>query len=334
MKGTFIFLIGFVCLAFTACNRNDVDGEFEVEIPDFNFPQTVVWEPSLSAYNIFEGAPADLVPSSDFHVVELSSVLFSDYAHKQRLLKVPSGTQMTKLSDGSIGFPDGSMLTKTFFYFNDARDADLGKRIIETRLLIKENGTWNAATYLWNEAQTDATLELNGYDTQVSTIRSNGSSLSTLYHVPNENECIACHQSNSSMSPLGPTLRNMNRFVERNGSTLNQIEHLQALGVLEDFPLAQAPQISDYKDLSVPLAERGRAYLALNCSHCHNPTAWEPPAKRDFDFRIETPFEQTGILSGKDRIVESVIDGEMPFIGTTVLDEQGVGLVIEYLNSL
>ena len=38
--------------------------------------------------------------------------------------------------------------------------------------------------------------------------------------------------------------------------------------------------------------------------------------------------EWTGILE------ELVSEGEMPFIGTTVLDNEGVGLIIEFINSL
>ena len=77
---------------------------------------------------------------------------------------------MIKSPDGSIQFPDGTVLTKTFFYADDERDPSLGRRIIETRLLIKESSTWNVATYVWNQEQTAATLELNGITTQVSWI--------------------------------------------------------------------------------------------------------------------------------------------------------------------
>ena len=122
----------------------------------------------------------------------------------------------------------------------------MGKRIIETRLLIKKENTWNVATYLWNETQTNATLELNGKDTQVSWINENGNNLTTLYHVPDENECIACHQSNSTMTPLGTKLRNLNRTVERNGVTINQIIHLQSVGVSNDFQVSEVSQIVDY----------------------------------------------------------------------------------------
>ena len=140
------YIIGLILLIVSACQKND--GDFEVQIPDFNFPETVSFESKLSDYNIFEGTPSALKPTDDFELLELSSSLFTDYAHKQRLIKVPKGFKIFKLRDGTLDFPDGTILTKTFFYYDDDRDTSLGKRIIETRLLIKESGTWNVATYL------------------------------------------------------------------------------------------------------------------------------------------------------------------------------------------
>ncbi|MDA9774418.1 hypothetical protein N9B82_05625 [Saprospiraceae bacterium] len=330
MRNVVICLLVLLFFLVFSCTREN----FEVEIPDFDFPQTIVFENSLSAYGIFEGSAADLVPAEEYELLELSSILFTDYAQKQRLINIPEGAQMIRLSDGSIDFPDGTILTKTFFYYKDERDETLGKRIIETRLLIKESNTWNIATYLWNEAQTDASLELDGLDTQVSWVNSNGDNLSTLYHVPDENECIACHQSNSTMIPLGTKLRNLNRMVERNSLSLNQISHLQSVGILNDFEMDQVSEIVDYTDETYSLSERGRAYLELNCAHCHNPTAWAPPTEREFDFRYETALSQSGILFEEDKIKEALLDREMPFIGTTILDQEGVDLVVEYIESL
>ncbi|MFY0607495.1 MAG: c-type cytochrome [Cyclobacteriaceae bacterium] len=316
----------------SSCEQERFDAE--VEIPNFSFPETNSFDDNLSSYRIFEGTMADLEPSEGFELLELSSSLFTDYAHKQRLVKIPEGSSITKLNNGSLNFPDGTILTKTFFYVNDERDAKLGKRIIETRLEIKQNGKWNIATYIWNESQTDATLELNGSDTEVSWINEKGILNSTNYHVPTQNECMACHQSNSQIAPIGPSLLNLNRNINRNGSVMNQLKHLQSLRILDDFSLINLPQMVDYTDVNASLSERGRAYLAMNCAHCHNPDAWDIPAERDFDFRHKTPFEQTGIQFEKDRISRNITNGEMPFIGTTLLDEEGVALLVEYLESL
>ncbi|MCP2937417.1 hypothetical protein NK983_32460, partial [Salmonella enterica subsp. enterica serovar Typhimurium] len=82
----------------------------------------------------------------------------SDYAEKQRLIKIPVGTKINALDDGLPNFPDGSIIVKTFYYYNNKKDTARGKRIMETRLLIKHVGKWNAATYIWNQDQTDAKL--------------------------------------------------------------------------------------------------------------------------------------------------------------------------------
>jgi uncharacterized repeat protein (TIGR03806 family) len=261
-----------------------------------NFTNTVIFEQKLSSYEIFEGTQSDLISASDFHLLELSSILFTDYSYKQRLVKIPEGESITRVDDGILSFPNGTILTKTFFYYNDERDRSLGKRIIETRLLIKENDSWNAATYVWNESQTDATLLLDGLNTEVSWINADGNPLATNYHVPDENECIACHQLNSAMTPLGPTARNLNRTVERSGENLNQLSYLQLAGVLNDFQVDSVSQMADYTDLTVSVSDRGRAYLAMNCAHCHRPGAWAPATERDFDFRYEISLDQTGIF--------------------------------------
>lgn len=327
------FFILITLLTFAACQKDNFDDR-EIVIPNFNFPKTHVFEGQLSAYNIFEGAPNNLVPTNDFEELELSASLFSDYAHKQRLIQVPDGRQITKLSDNTISFPNGTILTKTFYYYLDERDPSLGKNIIETRLLIKENDQWNAATYVWNELQTEASLELNGTSKQVSWKNLQGTDRTTLYQIPTENECMTCHQTNSTMTPLGPTLLNLNKSVSRNGVNINQLDHLQAIGILNSFAIDPIPTMADYNDLNASISERGRAYLAMNCAHCHQPNAWDIPADKDFDFRYATSLTESGIEFGKDRISRNIINQQMPFIGTTMMDEEGVALLLEYLERL
>jgi uncharacterized repeat protein (TIGR03806 family) len=332
MKNILLSVLVSALVIIASCGKENFNSD--VKIPDFNFPKTVDFEDSLSSYGIFEGLASNLNPSEDFHLLELSSMLFTDYSYKQRLIKIPAGSQLSSAADDLIDFPNGTILTKTFFYYNDERDTTLGKRIIETRLEIKENDLWNVATYIWNESQTEAFLELSGSDTPVSWIDENGIGRSTLYHVPTENECMTCHQRNSVMSPLGPTFRNLNRDVSRNDITINQLEYLQNIGLLEAFAIDGTEQIIDYHDLGFSLELRARAYLDMNCAHCHNPYSWERASEREFDFRYHVPFEETGILYEEEKIERALQDREMPLIGTTILDEEGVSLINEYLDSL
>lgn len=334
MKNYLFYFVGLIIIFANSCKNNNFRDEEYVAIPDFNFPKSIIFKENLSEYKIFKGTPADLLPSKDFHLLELSSKLFTDYAHKQRLVKLPTGTKVEKLADNSIEFPNGTILTKTFFYYNDDRDKSLGKQIIETRLEIKENDIWNVATYIWNKQQTDATLETNGLETKISWISENGITRSTNYQVPTENQCMTCHQSNSKITPLGPTLRNLNRIVYRDSSNLNQIDYLQSVGILNEFEISQINHIVDYKNSEASLAQRSRAYLDMNCAHCHNPTGWDVSTQRPFDFRYETPLEQTGILRKKEKVVNTMMRGKMPFIGTTMLDEEGIELLKEFTESL
>lgn len=81
----FLGIIISTLFILSSCDR-DRDNDNELEIPNFNFPQTIVFEDSLSKYGLFSGNPSDLKPNDDFHLLELSSVLFTDYAYKQRLI--------------------------------------------------------------------------------------------------------------------------------------------------------------------------------------------------------------------------------------------------------
>ncbi|MFY0686242.1 MAG: hypothetical protein JXQ90_03705 [Cyclobacteriaceae bacterium] len=330
-----VLAVGLLSLLLDSCEDVDNRWDDEIIIPEFNYPQTVEFEENLSSYEIYQGVMAELVPSTDFHLLELGSTLFTDYAFKQRLIKIPSGTQIQDLNDDALSFPDGTILVKTFYYLNDERDANQGKRIIESRLLIKENDSWNVATYIWNDAHTDARLELDGYDTQVSWLDSNGNNLSTSYHIPSKNECGTCHQTKSKLTPIGPTLRNLNREVNRNGETLNQIAHLQSVGLIDDrIELTGIPQMIDYKNHDLALSVRGRAYLDMNCAHCHNPDGWNMANKRPFDFRMETALDHSGILGKEEKIARNLVNGRMPLVGTTMIDKEGVQLIVDYLNSL
>lgn len=297
-------------------------------------PDTVTFRQKLSDYNIFQGNPSDLTPASDYHLIELSSSLFVNYAEKQRLVKLPTGSQIIKVDNGIPNFPNGTILVKTFYYYKDKRNPNLGKNIIETRLLIKEAGLWNVATYVWNNAQTDATLKLDGLSINVNWIDPNGNNKSIRYEVPTEQNCTTCHQKNSIVEPLGPTLMNMNIGITRNNTTINQLQYFQDLGLINNFNHTKIPVLPDYVSPAYTIAEKGRAYFQMNCAHCHNPTGLPKAARKRYDFRYTTPLSQTRIPDKKGKIDNVIRNVEMPWIGTTTLDVEGYAIVNQYLKSL
>lgn len=323
-----------VALTLTAClNFGRGRGERELDT-DFDIPRTEAFPENLSAYGLYEGEMAALVPAEGVHLYEIPSKLFTDYAKKQRLVKLPEGQRAMALDSRVASYPDGTVVAKTFLYPHDFRDASAGQRVIETRVMVMTDGVWNVATYIWNEEQTDATLSLDDVITQVEWIDEDGKTHSTAYEIPGEVACVTCHQNSGEVALLGLTPRNLNRTVSRDGQEVDQLTYLQSQGVYGEVDPATIGTIIDSEDTSHNLERRARAYLDANCAHCHNPDAWEEAAEERLDFRYETPFADTNISRNQDEIARLLSDGEMPYVGTTVLHEEGLDLILAYLDSL
>ena len=327
----FKYLIFFLFL-ITSCSKNDDDRVSEYT--SIISQETINFEEKLSQHKIFKGNPSELIPNDKFEVLELNSKLFTDYSYKQRLVNIPDGKTIEKTSNGELIFPEGTILTKTFFYPYDERDWSKGRKIIETRLEIKEKNTWNIATYVWNDEQTDAFLNMDGKKVSVNWINSDGNNQKIKYEVPSSNQCVLCHQSNSEVGPIGPTLKNLNLLVKRNGLNINQLSHLQSTGFLTDFSVENIGSITNYEDPNNTLDERFKSYLFINCSHCHNPKGWEESSKKPYDFRYETSINNMGIIGREDKLYRVVNNGRMPYLGTTIKHYEGIEIINEYIKFL
>jgi len=291
------------------------------------------FEAKLSSYQIYDGALKNLNPSADYSLYELATELFSDYAEKQRLIKLPVGGQMTKVGDGLPSFPNETMIVKTFYYYNDKRNVSKGKKVIETRILQKTNNEWEMAAYLWNEAQTEAYLIQSGYNKAVNWIDASGEGHVITYHVPTQVECITCHNTNTMTFPIGPKLRNLNFDVTRNSQSINQLQYLQNIGLLDVFNPNLVDSLPKAFASNHSLEERARAYLDINCVSCHRT---DSPADDipEIYFDYNLPFDETRIEANKESIIEEMEKGDMPSVATSVIDEEGLNIIKQYINSL
>lgn len=231
----------------------------------------------LSEYGFFEGNLSELNPAEDVIPYELNSPLFSDYAYKARFVKFPEDAATTYHPTEVMEFALGTILIKNFYYPLDFRDPTGEKRIVETRLLIHQEEGWKALPYVWNDEQTDAILQITGATKAVSWVNESGQVVSLDYSVPNMNQCRSCHLFNNQIKPIGPTARQLNRTHPNEAEPANQLDLWQAKGHLDQLPeITKRPRLISYTNEDAGLDERARAYLEINCGHCHRK---EGPAK-------------------------------------------------------
>lgn len=299
-------------------------------------PELVVPElrTNLSELHIYTGTLSELNISSRAFEYDLSTPLFTDYAHKQRIIALPENTSMVFDGDGLPIFPDNTVIAKTFFYNLDERDLSLGRIIIETRILIKINGEWETGDYKWNEAQTEAVLDLDGSELPISWIDVNGMSNATTYKIPSNTDCATCHNTFENVKPIGPKLRTLN--FEING--VNQLEQFianeQLTGISSSTSVRNLP---NWEDTSLSLESRARAYMDINCAHCHVPGGHGADISI-LNLAYETSLNDSNIVERNFSIsyrISFVSEGlSMPLIGTTLLHTEGVELIQAYLDTL
>ncbi|TAE60173.1 MAG: hypothetical protein EAZ89_01800 [Bacteroidetes bacterium] len=228
----------------------------------------------LSEYHFFEGDIAAQQAGAGVMPYALNTPLFSDYAEKLRFVKLPPGTQVAYNGTHVLDFPEGTQIIKTFYYPHDARKPEKGRRLMETRLLIREATGWKALAYHWNDAQTDALLEVAGGEKEVSWIDKAGKKQKLLYSFPNLNQCKGCHSYDGAMQPIGPSARQLNGDFAYASGTQNQLLAWGQAGMIGSLPeqLADVPKIAVWNDPATgTLDQRARAWLDINCAHCHNP---------------------------------------------------------------
>jgi uncharacterized repeat protein (TIGR03806 family) len=227
----------------------------------------------LSDYGLFQGNGSTQQPAAGVIPYDLNTPLFSDYTEKYRFVKLPPGASATYDPDDAFAFPVGTVIAKTFAYQVDARDPKLGRRLLETRILKHEASGWVGLPYIWNAQQTEATLDVAGEFVDVAWIDAAGERQTNNYIIPNANQCKGCHKQGDAMEPLGPKARHLNRDFAYADGVKNQLAYWTQHGALTGAPLPRdAPRTAVWDDPSSgSLDARARAWLEINCAHCHNP---------------------------------------------------------------
>jgi uncharacterized repeat protein (TIGR03806 family) len=248
----------------------------------------------LSAYHFFTDAGARDA-NAGVTAYDLNTPLYSDGALKFRYLYMPPHAQASYRDNGVFDFPVGSVLIKTFAFAADMAHPEQNVRFLETRLLIHHANGWIALPYVWNAAQTEARLSPIGASIPISFTDADGRQIAFDWAVPNRNQCKGCHDLAGAVVPIGPTARNLNRTISYASGPDGQLAHWLAAGMIDTVP-ANAPHFAAaYDPASGTLEERARAYLHVNCAHCHNPQGPAHTSGLDLRFDDTTPV-QWGVL--------------------------------------
>ena len=227
----------------------------------------------LSEWKLFQGSGAGQTPAPDVIPYDLNTALFSDYTSKYRWIRLPPGDSMKYRATSVLEFPVGTVIAKTFAYPRDARDPGQGEQWLETRIEHHEPHGWYGYSYRWNAEQTAAELALGGGRMDVSWIDAEGSQRNHQYLIPSALECLSCHSQAKQYVPLGPTIRNLNRDGIGRFQGRNQLGAWCQSGQLAGMPPSpQHDRLARFDDpTSGSLDARARAWLEVNCAHCHYP---------------------------------------------------------------
>ncbi|WP_426687263.1 SO2930 family diheme c-type cytochrome [Rhodanobacter ginsengiterrae] len=343
--------------------------------------------PKLSDWHVVEVRGGKLQLNQGVVPYDLNTPLFTDYAHKLRTIWMPKGVSAKYEAEDTLDFPVGTVISKTFYYpraaggkFTEvARSDDYSRdfagqgldlahvHLIETRILVHRKDGWAALPYVWNDAQTEATLARTGAVLPLTLVdvappAGTPAREDFNYVVPDESQCASCHAQDwidRKVHPIGPKTRHLNKNYHYADGEQNQLEHLIQVGYLSAAPaLATMPRDVNWADPRAPLEARARAYLDINCGHCHNPNGAANTTglslihgtPDDHQLGICKPPTAAGqgtgdhffdIVPGKpdDSIIpyrlSSTLPGTMmPEIGRSTVHREGVALIKAWIAAL
>jgi uncharacterized repeat protein (TIGR03806 family) len=334
-------------LISTACGSRAVRAHLDEPFPS-----------RLSEWHLFTGEPAALKPNAGVVPYDINTPLFSDYATKYRFVWMPPGTSATYKDTETFEFPTGTIFAKTFAYPGGAPGGR--RRIIETRLLVRARSGWVGLPYVWNDRQTEAILDVAADPTVVHWVHPSGEQYTIDYVIPNTNQCKGCHDQSKVTTPIGPKARNLNKDFAYPEGRANQLAYWTKIGYLKGAPAPDhAPKVAVWNDPSTgSLDARARAYLEVNCAHCHNPqgpantTGLYLTAAQTDPMRLGLCKVPVSAGQGSGDLLFDVVQGKpeesilmhrmesttpkvmMPELGRTVVHQEGLALIREWIAAM
>ena len=169
--------------------------------------------------------------------------------------------------------------------------------------------------------------------------------------IPGTAQCTYCHRTDDSVS-----LSFSREQIFGNAAEINPIQEWIQAGLLQGIqdPKSVLDAYPELLDLNVNVADRARAYVAVNCSGCHSPTGNAPGG---MDFRKEVPSGAMGVgfvppsfgnlgLTDPFRVMPGAKEqsvfwermrrddhNRMPALGSYVPDQNGIDVIGQWIDS-
>lgn len=336
-----LFILDYGSGTVNRLNRNPASGSNSA------FPRR------LSETGLFSSVK-DQIPAAGVYPYSIRAELWSDGAAAQRWMALPgqSRISLVQTSDWETGeeeggwhFPTNAVLAKTLS-LELIQGNPASRRRLETQILHFDGRNWQPYVYRWNEDQTDAIL--SGAEPEekafvVQDAKSKSGQRRQTWHFSSRSECVFCHGASAG----GQFAFNAMQLDRSPGP--DQLTQFSQLGLFEK-PVART-NITAASELEGKV----RAYLDVNCSHCHRPNAG---GAATINARWIMPREKLGLLDARPtqgdfglanaRLVspghpeQSVLlfrmskmgNGHMPHVGSGMIDTQAVRMIRDWIRSL
>jgi len=309
----------------------------------------------LSQTGVFSDTPKRIA-SPGLIPYDLNVAFWSDGADKSRWIAVPPG-QIIFSASGEWRFPAGTVFVKNFDLALDSANPGT-KRRLETRLLVRDSrGGVYGAVYKWRADGSDAELLSTSVTETIQVKSATGEVHEQTWYYPSRQDCLACHTAGAG-GVLGAKTRQLNRpFTYASGVTDNELRTWNHLGLFapafKDEEVQTFTALAAADDTGRSLQDRARSYLDANCAQCHRPGG----TVANFDARYDTPLAKQALIDGpvlidqgvdRPRVisphdiwrsiaymrVDTVGDIRMPPLARETIDQKGVQLLGEWINSL
>ena len=328
------------------------------------FRSTATHEPEAGVYPFAINAPQWQDGAIGEHWIALpgrGTVI--DYAKKR---PIPGNVYWHKFS---FHFPRNTVLVKTLSLDRETGNPATRQRI-ETQLLHFDGSYWHGYSYAWREDQSDADLvPADGAERMVPVAdpRHVGGTRQQTWIFASRTQCLQCHSPWNEYA-LAFNLPQLNRDVHHPSGSVNQLDRLAALGILQrvsehDEPLppytpverAKRPRLANPHDTQASRDDRARAYLHVNCSSCHR---FGGGGSANIDLSAFEKHEEMRNLTGPAKLgkfdlpdpmiiapgepLRSVLlfrmakfhSGRMPHIGSSLVDPDGIRLIHDWIQEL